>query len=233
MKRWGLHRIFNICLFVFVAGGIATVAWATTKTGGLSPEPGGQLDTQEPNLLGQADQVLDLGSTGDAVKDLQAMLALMGYYSGAVDGAYEQTTLAAVRQFQTDAGLVADGVVGPLTWRRLLPTPAALSDMQVLSDGAGSALSEGSPTEATSGDDVPDNGAMAQTAGDLPTLKLDDAGAEVSRLQSRLAALNFYTGPIDGVFGLQTEQAVQEFQRQAGLEMDGIVGPETWLKVLQ
>ena len=33
---------------------------------------------------------------------------------------------------------------------------------------------------------------------------------------------------IDGNFGPKTEAAVQEFQQQAGLAVDGIVGPQTW-----
>lgn len=33
----------------------------------------------------------------------------------------------------------------------------------------------------------------------------------------------------DGYFGPRTERAVREFQRRSGLEVDGLVGPTTWL----
>ncbi|MEO0396481.1 MAG: peptidoglycan-binding protein [Cyanobacteria bacterium P01_A01_bin.137] len=184
----------------------------------------------EPRLLTQAESVLALGSTGSAVKELQAMLALMGYYSGSVDGIYEQGTMAAVRQFQTDAKLTADGVVGPATWRRLLPTPAILAEPQTPSVSEGN----GAPGDTDTPDiDSPINTAASESAGDLPVLQLDDRGADVTTLQQRLAALNLYSGLIDGVFGSQTEQAVEAFQRQSGLGVDGVVGPATWQQLLR
>ena len=209
---------------------MATAGWAV-ETDNLSPEPQASINVQAAVLLVQTDAVLGLGSTGSAVKDLQAMLALMGYYAGAVDGTYEQMTEEAVRQFQTDAGLTVDGVVGPLTWRRLLPTPATLTETQVPAGESGSTSS--SENHNGSNEVITIDDAIAQTAGDLPTLQFDDVGAEVERLQTRLAALSFYTGPVDGVFGIHTEQSVQQFQEQAGLIVDGIVGPETWLKLLR
>ncbi|MEA5462129.1 peptidoglycan-binding domain-containing protein [Leptothoe sp. PORK10 BA2] len=188
----------------------------------------------KPRVLAQAEGVLVLGSTDSSVKELQAMLALMGYYSGAVDGTYGQGTMAAVRQFQTDAGLEADGIVGPATWRRLLPTPAVLTEPQEpLLPGPSSSGGAGSPSAETSRTQTPRNVPASGTAGELQVLRLDDVGADVSKLQRRLSALNFYTGPIDGVFGSQTQRAVENFQRQAGLGVDGIVGAATWQKLLQ
>jgi peptidoglycan hydrolase-like protein with peptidoglycan-binding domain len=64
---------------------------------------------------------LQKGSTGAPVKELQATLKLMGWYSGVVDGVYGEDTATAVAQFQRSTGLIADGVVGPDTWNRLFP----------------------------------------------------------------------------------------------------------------
>ena len=33
---------------------------------------------------------------------------------------------------------------------------------------------------------------------------------------------------VDGIFGKDTARAVREYQRWAGLDVDGIVGPKTW-----
>lgn len=74
---------------------------------------------------------LKVGSQGDAVSELQAALKIMGYYNGAVDGTYGQTTAAAVSQFKQSAGLAPDGVVDTATWQQLFPggqTVAASSD---------------------------------------------------------------------------------------------------------
>ncbi len=52
-------------------------------------------------------------------------------------------------------------------------------------------------------------------------------GPDVLAVQRRLAALGFDPGPTDGEYGPATEHAVREFQQAAGIQVDGIVGPET------
>lgn len=56
-------------------------------------------------------------------------------------------------------------------------------------------------------------------------------GPDVLHLQKLLAANGFAAGPPDGVFGPQTEAAVRSFQVQSGLKDDGLMGPETWLRL--
>lgn len=56
--------------------------------------------------------ILRLGSRGDAVRRVQERLAALGYDPGPVDGIYGWLTFAAVRDFQRDFRLDADGVVG-------------------------------------------------------------------------------------------------------------------------
>ncbi len=52
-------------------------------------------------------------------------------------------------------------------------------------------------------------------------------GDDVATLQARLQDLGFYTGLVDGHFGLQTHNGLMFFQREYGLFPDGICGPET------
>lgn len=52
-------------------------------------------------------------------------------------------------------------------------------------------------------------------------------GDDVATLQARLQDLGFYTGLIDGHFGLQTHNSLMSYQREYGLAADGICGPET------
>lgn len=57
-------------------------------------------------------------------------------------------------------------------------------------------------------------------------------GDDVATLQKQLQELGFYTGLVDGFFGLQTDSSLSSYQREAGLSPDGICGPET-LRALQ
>ena len=56
-------------------------------------------------------------------------------------------------------------------------------------------------------------------------LKLGSRGNEVKVLQEKLNL------KADGIFGLLTEEAVKDFQRSNGLEVDGIVGANTLSKL--
>jgi peptidoglycan hydrolase-like protein with peptidoglycan-binding domain len=64
---------------------------------------------------------LKVGSQGERVSELQAALKLLGFYSGAVDGIYNDNTASAVSRFKQAAGLSQDGIVDASTWQRLFP----------------------------------------------------------------------------------------------------------------
>lgn len=59
--------------------------------------------------------VLQKGSSSSKVRDLQKKLKELGYYSGSIDGDYGNGTLNAVKKFQRDHKLTADGVAGSKT----------------------------------------------------------------------------------------------------------------------
>ena len=54
------------------------------------------------------------------------------------------------------------------------------------------------------------------------------AGDDVLSLQQRLVNLGFDCGRPDGVFGVATDAAVREFQRNVGATPDGMCGPATF-----
>jgi N-acetylmuramoyl-L-alanine amidase len=58
-------------------------------------------------------------------------------------------------------------------------------------------------------------------------------GDDVAEVQRLLGALGFDTGRVDGIFGDQTAVALRDFQRNAGLPVDGIVGPDTLTALLR
>jgi uncharacterized protein (TIGR02594 family) len=53
----------------------------------------------------------------------------------------------------------------------------------------------------------------------------------IREIQQRLAALGYKPGALDGVWGRQTQAAIRTFQRDQGLEPDGIIGPLTIAKL--
>lgn len=58
-------------------------------------------------------------------------------------------------------------------------------------------------------------------------LQLGDSGSEVEQLQNQLNHLGFDISTVDGKFGQKTKLAVEEFQKEKGLSVDGIAGYAT------
>ena len=63
------------------------------------------------------------------------------------------------------------------------------------------------------------------------SLKEGSEGAEVRSLQTRLKALGYYKGSVDGDFGSGTTSAVKAFQRAHDLKADGVAGTSTLNKL--
>lgn len=59
------------------------------------------------------------------------------------------------------------------------------------------------------------------------TLQVGDRGDQVRAMQEKLIAYGYLTGEADGAYGNQTRRAVEAFQYQHGLSVDGIAGRRT------
>lgn len=57
--------------------------------------------------------------------------------------------------------------------------------------------------------------------------KLGSRGEEVRQVQQKLKSLGYYKGSVDGIYGVQTKNAVIAFQKNCGITADGIAGPKT------
>lgn len=64
-----------------------------------------------------------------------------------------------------------------------------------------------------------------------PMLRQESRGNYVFILQDLLNALGYGTGGLDGVFGNNTRNAVQRYQRENGLTADGVVGCSSWQSI--
>lgn len=196
--------------------------------------------------------LLKSGSQGIAVSELQAALKLLGYYTGAVDGVYGESTVTAVSRFQQSAGLNPNGIVSPETWERLFPLTPPTASLPSGSTNSAAAFPVPSATKTTpAAPNLPvskntsvSNSKPASASGsrspkppstkvDLPVLRLGMRGSEVTKLQKRLQAVGLFKGPVDGAFGSKTEAAVKAAQRRYRLKPDGVVGSATWKALLR
>ena len=57
--------------------------------------------------------------------------------------------------------------------------------------------------------------------------KLGSSGKEVTAIQNALKERGLFTGEATGYYGTKTQAAVKRFQKQKGLSVDGIAGPQT------
>jgi len=68
--------------------------------------------------------------------------------------------------------------------------------------------------------------------GQVPILRRGSQGPEVTRWQTFLTEQKFGEAegfsPIDGIFGILTEDGTKGFQEREKIKVDGIVGPETF-----
>jgi len=67
----------------------------------------------------QMSQSLGMGSRGERVKEIQALMTAVGFFDGEADGRYGLRLSRAVRQFQAAEGLRITGDVNAMTWERL------------------------------------------------------------------------------------------------------------------
>lgn len=77
--------------------------------------------------IGSAPGKTQKGDSGSDVVKIQQALECLGYYSGNIDGVYGESTVAAVKKFQSKRGMKADGIAGAGTIRVLFGSNASTS----------------------------------------------------------------------------------------------------------
>lgn len=251
---------------------------------------------------------LTLGARGVEILELQLYLATIALYNNEVksvglDGVFGGGTLDSVVSFQRAYGLDADGIVGEVTWNRLVEVYNGINDNVnvptvdvgiTLRDYPGTPLREGERSENVTYVKRLIN-ALSNVYGELTPIDVNEdyntaltdnirtfqrllsleetgivdertwnylnelyrqessntvfelgfrpypatplrqgsRGLDVRYIQAALQRLrvvyqNIPQIAVDGIFGAQTAEAVRAFQRNAGLNADGIVGSNTW-----
>ena len=112
VKTYAAVTAFQKANGLGVDGIVGKLTWG--KIYGVSPA----MPVETTTVVGRP--MVSYGSRGDAVRKLQELLNALGYDCGSVDGIFGSKTKAAVLAFQKANGLGADGIVGPLTWGKLV-----------------------------------------------------------------------------------------------------------------
>lgn len=186
---------------------------ATSYVGSVTPIPGTIVSgtTATPTVSPTSSTgttLLKRGSQGDAVKNVQEALRRLGYFEGKADGDFGEYTENAVKEFQKQNGLTADGVVGAVTLAKL-----------------GSSSAKTAPPKATA---TPTPTTKPNTN---VYLSEGSSGANVTKMQNRLIDLGYLYGSASGKFCAITESAVISFQKRNSLTADGVAGPGTLEKL--
>ncbi|UOQ84074.1 peptidoglycan-binding protein [Gracilibacillus salinarum] len=61
----------------------------------------------------------------------------------------------------------------------------------------------------------------------VQVLRKGDNGKHVTQIQNQLKEAGHYSGSVDGIYGAGTKDSVKNFQREQGLTVDGVAGPNT------
>ena len=165
---------------------------------------GGSADTYPGIPLRPGDRSQDLRHMQGRLNEVARIYT--GINTQTVDGAYGNNMTNAVRRFQRQFSLSADGILGKDTWNKIVSVH--------------NSMRAGNPTHVTT-----------QYPG-VP-LRVGSTGDYVRFVQSYL---NGISGrpllTVDGNYGQNTTRAVGLFQATAGLPVDGVVGSATWAALI-
>lgn len=133
-----------------------------------------------------------------SIQLVQQRLQQQGAYRGRIDGIWGADSQAALEAFQRTHGLLVTGQLNQATAATLgLPVDHLLAASQ---PGAAPAVTVAGGTLAR---------------------------GSVTAIQNRLRGLNFYDGAADGIWGADTQRALERFQQSRGLRTDGQLDPAT------
>ena len=176
------------------------------------------------NIPSYPGTALRLGTVGEDVRTIQRELNRVSANYPAIpriaetNGVFDGATRNSVIKFQQIFNLAVDGVVGKQTWYKLKYIYNGVKNLsEIYSEGL--TISEVERIFSR-------------------VLRQGDRGVGVQVVQYYLNFIGNFNGTlsprvdVDGIFGPQTRQAVQSFQNYYGLTPDGIVGRDTWNRLL-
>jgi peptidoglycan hydrolase-like protein with peptidoglycan-binding domain len=168
---------------------------------------------------------------GEITADIQRELARRGFYDGTVDGIYGAKTDAAMRDFEQHSGLKLGAEPAEVALRTLLQAPPSKPKPKTSAGpalAAAPAAPAGSVTAAPVGalgtPPVPPKPIPVATTGKRSDPLADLIAPAPKRVQAVQRALSdFGYGPLtpNGVFGPETERAIEKFERARKIPVTG------------
>ena len=203
-----------------------------SKFAWIAEEVNKRLGAAEPTVKPTASgKVLRRGSTGAAVKELQEKLIYIGYNLGkyGADGDFGTATETAVKEFQHNAGIDDDGIVGSIT-DKILDDVYSFAKIYTFKNF----VRDIQKAIGAFPDGIPGPKTLSKT----PTIsqKINPKHPAVKPLQKRMYALGYVTvGEADGIAGEKFSIALSEFQRDNGCYDDAEITSQktTWKAFLK
>ena len=134
---------------------------------------------------------------GAVVKEIQYWLKTLGYSPGPINGLLTEQTASAIEAYQKSSGVSIDGMPSA-TLLKNLRSPSTVARRSSPQNGG-----------------VPANGGRLTVQTEM-----------LREIQRILTDLGYAPGAADGVMGKRTRLAIYEYQRGAGLRVDGVASPE-------
>ncbi len=178
---------------------------AATPTAKPTPSPTPLPELEKPR------STVRYGSKGNDAKLVQQRLIDLKYLTGKADGQFGTQSVNALKAFQQNNKLVADGVAGSGTNAVLFSWLALAADEK--------ATNLPTPTPAPEAEEI--------TKDNVVLIKQGVKGSEVLRLQRRLQQLGYYTSTLDSYCDVDDVAAIRLFQKKNGLSQDGVAGYDT------
>ena len=236
-----LAALIDLCVDICQRNGIEKLVYTGDSTGNLTRHdmfanttcPGPYLGGKFPWIAEEVNKrlgvatpvvkpatsgsVLRRGSTGAQVKELQEKLIYLEYDLGkhGADGDFGSATETAVKEFQHNAGLEDDGIVGAITDKMLndVYTFAKTYTFEAFVREVQAAI-------GAEVDGIPGPETLSKTV--TISKKINPRHPVVKPVQKRLYALGYATvGGADGVAGSMFDDAMREYQGDNDCYIDG------------
>jgi peptidoglycan hydrolase-like protein with peptidoglycan-binding domain len=152
------------------SGSGSTSGSSSSGSGTGSTGNSGSSGTTSSGVPANLTRTLRKGYTGDDVLTVQKKLKELGYYTSMLDGVYGNGSIAAVRAFQQNNGLTADGLAGYRTFKVMFSgsaVPAGSASGSTGSTGASGSTGSG----GNAGNAAAHNGDLIMPFGDDIALK--------------------------------------------------------------